>query len=183
MTGNLSAFADDLIASLQGRAFGLITADQPSGHAAQNRARTRAMAFEPRPGLGLLILEARPCETSHLNDPDHAELTLLLIGPEGDDDGLVKGVLRLWGRRYDQRVALWKLHDSDQLQLLSLRSVAQGDASAVPLVSLRFDQLGEAHASLRGRMYDPAAWALSLRTLPAFFSRSPAVLSSAAGGR
>lgn len=175
----------DLDAFFCGRALGMITADQPSRHAAQNRACTRAMAFEPRSGLGLIIVETRPCETSLSDDPDRAELTLLLIGPESDDDGLVKGVLRLWGRRYDQGVALWKPHDSDQLHPLSLRSVAQGNASALPLARLRFDQLGEAHAFLRGRVYDPAAWALGLCTLPGFFRRHPMPVSSgsAEGGQ
>lgn len=111
----------DLEALLRGRTFGLMAVDGLRGPDLLRQASSLASAYLRKAGLGLITVAAcrrADSDTDATEDGGEVEVTLLLIGPMGDDHGRVKGALRTLGAQCasspsDDQTARRRPHDDD----------------------------------------------------------------------
>lgn len=150
---------------LQRWAFGLIAADQQRG------AFASAMVRAAAGGLGLITLTTRKRSVDDAA-PEYntASVTLLLLGPVGDDHGQVIGTVRALGARPGQVIAMHRPHDADVILVVRLNARDKGGALAVWADPFTPHKLGVYCALLRGQPFDPDL-RLEACTGLSFFSR------------
>ena len=113
---------------IEARNIGLITAYRPEFTPAENRARNGELHADLAPLCGSLLVRGRYVEKRGLPDQRTTEIEAFLVFGSAEDSGNLKGLLRKYGRKYDQDLVVHKPYYQDA-QLHALRDLPDSGMS------------------------------------------------------
>ncbi len=105
---------------IEARNLGLITAYRPELTLSENRTRNGKLHADLAPFCGRLEVRGRYLENWRLPDQRAKEIEAILVFGNAEDSGNLKGLLRKYGRKYDQDAVLHKPYYQDA-QLYALK--------------------------------------------------------------